>query len=111
MSGEELPDALKQAVAKLHQTLNAFRLNPRNSIPALRDHRMRAYEFDRELRKYKLVRKNRPIVMLQEGTEAAQEALDWLQSDEGRITLKPLEYDVELSKVRHTTKHKVAFSS
>jgi len=99
MSKEELPDTLKQAVAKLHQTLNAFRLNPRNSIPALRDHRMRAYEFDRELRKYKLVRKNRPIVMLQEGTEAAQEALDWLQSDEGRITLKPLEYDVELSKV------------
>lgn len=99
MSEEELPAALKQAVAKLHQTLNAFRLNPRNSIPALRDHRMRAYEFDRDLRKYKLVRKNRPIVMLKEGTEAAQEALDWLQSDEGRITLKPLEYDVELSKV------------
>ena len=38
--------------------------------------------------------------MLQEGPEAAQEALDWLVSDEGCITLKPLEFDDILSNVR-----------
>ena len=38
---------------------------------------------------------------LNEGKEAAEEALEWLLSNEGRITLKPFEFDEELSKVRN----------
>ena len=38
---------------------------------------------------------------LSEGKEAAEEALEWLLSSEGRITLKPFEFDEELSKVRY----------